>query len=186
MYILALRVWLEIASSRWAPWQLYELLIPQECCLCFHPRRPRKIVPLLNALVRTKVGIVLLFKVMFCRVRLFVYPWYLPGSYPYTTSFVCFVHHTLPDKFYEFCRTFIPLPDSSVSSVIIHTFVRRFCEFCTNFVLYPGMRYTFVEKSGGSLWVLYNTGLCPVGYAFGIPEYLPGYCKFCKALYPTR
>ena len=52
------------------------------------------------------------------RVCLSVYPGYLPWYYPYPTSFVSSVqYHTLPDKFCEFCNTFIPLPySSSVSS----------------------------------------------------------------------
>ena len=51
-------------------------------------------------------------KVMFCKVRFFVYP----GIYPGIVSSV--QHYTLPDRFCEFCKTFIPLPDSSVTSVI--------------------------------------------------------------------
>ena len=48
------------------------------------------------------------------RVRLSVYPGYLPGYYPYPTRFVsCLQYHTLPDKFCESCNTFIPLPCSS-------------------------------------------------------------------------
>ena len=50
-------------------------------------------------------------KVMFCKVRFFVYP----GIYPGIVSSV--QHYALPDRFCEFCKTFIPLLDSPVTSV---------------------------------------------------------------------
>ena len=45
-------------------------------------------------------------------------------------------HYTLPDKLCDFCTTFIPLPDSSVTSV--GTSYR-----------YPGMGYTFHTRTRG-------------------------------------
>ena len=71
------------------------------------------------------------YKVMFCKVRFFVYP----GIYPGIVSSV--QHYTLPDRFCDFCTTFIPLPDNSVISI-------------TTSYRYPGMAYTFHTRNRGS------------------------------------
>ena len=100
---------------------------------------------------------------MFCRVRLFVHPAYLPGYYPYLTSFVAYVQHrTLSDKFCEFCNICTPLPDISVR------FVRTSHP-------YPGIGYLIVEIPGGVLRVLYN-----------IIPYPTCSVSSVRTLYPTK
>ena len=46
---------------------------------------------------------------MFGKIRFFVYP----GIYPGIVSSV--QHYTLPDRFCEFCKTFISLPDKPLT-----------------------------------------------------------------------
>ena len=56
-------------------------------------------------------------------------------SYPTRGRFVSSVqHHTLPERFCDFCTTFIPLPDSSVIPV-------------TTSYRYQGMGYTFLTRT---------------------------------------
>ena len=70
-------------------------------------------------------------------------------------------HYTLPDKFCDFCTTFIPLPDSSVTSV-------------TTWYRYPGMGYTFRTRTRGrSLTSLQSYTL------------LDKICDFCRGFAPV-
>ena len=82
-------------------------------------------------------------KVGFCRVRTEPYPGYLPGYYP-------------TKNFCKFCRTFIPVPRTSVSSVQLSYPYPNICEFCTPvpqntrgtgtaFLYLPGTSVSFVR-----------------------------------------
>ena len=85
--------------------------------------------------------------------------------------------------FREFCKTFIPLPNSSVRSV-------------QNSYPYPGLGYAFVKIPVGVSWVLYDIMPYPtertrtlrnIALTFCIPGVLPvpvKGCEFCSTLYP--